>query len=309
MMKTKASAILNATKPFVMVRALVQLALTLLMLAVAAIAVGIILALGDRAPLISFIIALVLVGGIIGLLRFAKRYCLYMIKAAHIAAITEYIHTGAAPTNASGYNGVLSYGKEVIQQHFVTANVAFAADALVEGATRQIMRWLNKAQNFLSFIPGSKAVFHFVNFTLSTALKFVDEAVLSYVFFKKEESNAIKKACDGVVYYAQSWKGMLKGAIKVAAFVWIVRAVMFVLFSILDGAVVGNFYLNLVIAYVLMYGVETAVAEPFATCVMINDYYAAIEGQPLKTDLHQTLINVSSKFKALWQKNTENVPS
>jgi len=311
MQKRTAASILNATKPFVMVRALVGAGVTLIMIVAGIIGALICYAAVEAENFVmAWIVAIVIFCGVIGFLRFVKRYVLYMIKAAHVAAITEYIRTGTAPTIENGYKGVVAYGLEVIKNNFVDANVAFGADALIAGATRQIMKWVNRIGNLFSWIPGADKVMAFVEFVLSTALNYIDEAVLSYVFMKKnEEGNGFKKACDGLVYYAQSWKAMLKGALKVGAFVWVVRIISGLLAFIIFTALGKIFFLaSIILAFAILYGIEAILVTPYATCLMINDYHKAIEGQPIKADLHGTLCKVSSKFKSLFGKSNQPEP-
>lgn len=60
------------------------------------------------------------------------------------------------------------------------------------------------------------------------------------------------------------------------------------------GAVAGLF-----IGYIVMFALNKIIVVPFATIVMINDYYTAIEGQEIKADLYGTFEKASSKFKEL----------
>ena len=314
MEKIKASKIINATKPFFVIRALVYLVVTLIMLVVGILGALLCIWVASRSPGLAVFLFIIIFGVLIGFLRFAKRYVLYMVKAAHIAAITDYIKTGQVPVTESGYKGVVAFGTEKIKNNFGSANVAFVADALIAGATRQIMRWVNRAENLLSFIPGAKTIFAFLNFILSTALNYIDEAVLSFVFWHTEEKSGLKKACDGLVYYAQSWKSMLKGAFKVGVFVWLLRLVAFIvfyaIFSAIGGAIFtsGGFIFALLLAFVFLYGVETIIVDPYATCIMINDYHRAIAGVPLKSDLYGTLCKVSKKFRSLFEKSGSPEP-
>jgi hypothetical protein len=314
-----AMKLLNVTKSFVVVRALVYAVVTAVMFVGGLLALGLIWGIATMfkgsdstvAPVVMFVVVLATLGAFWGFLRFAKGYCLYMVKAAHVAAITEYLRTGAVPVTENGYQGVLAFGKEKVGKHFGAANIAFVCDKFVAAATRQIMRWVNKAQNLLSFVPGSKNVFAVVNFILSTALNFMDEAVLSYIFYHEEEKSSFKKACDGLVYYAQAWKGMIMGAAKVAVFVWCLRIICFVIcYAIIGGAVMfltrgGNigFIVAVIFASVLTYGLQTILIEPYATCMMIKDYHRAIAGQTLKADMYGTLCKVSSGFKNLFDKS------
>ena len=321
-----AMKLLNVTKSFVVVRALVYAVVTAVMFVGGLLALGLILGVGylfkdtnsTVVPIFTFAVVIVTLGAFWGFLRFARGYCLYMVKAAHVAAITEYLRTGAVPVTEKGYQGVLSFGKEKVGKHFGAANIAFVCDKLVAAATRQIMRWVNKAQNLLSFVPGSKNIFAVVNFILSTALNFMDEAVLSYIFYHEEEKSSFKKACDGLVYYAQAWKGMIMGAAKVAVFVWGLRIACFVISCAVVGGVVALFWKSndvafivaIIFASVFTYGLQTILVEPYATCMMIKDYHRAIAGQTLKADMYGTLCKVSSGFKNLFDKSkTQPTPA
>ena len=314
MQKIKASKIISATKTFFAVRAVVYLLVTLILLVVGILGALLCIWVATKSAGLAFFLFIIIFGVLIGFLRFAKRYILYMIKAAHIAAITEYIKTGQVPISEKGYKGVVAFGTEKIKNNFGTANVAFAADALIAGATRQIMKWVNRAENLFSFIPGAKSVFAFLNLILSTALNYIDEAVLSFVFWHTEEKSGLKKACDGLVYYAQSWKSMLKGAFKVGVFVWLLRIVAYIVFYLIFSAIggllftTGGFIFALLVAFVFLYGVETIIVDPYATCIMINDYHRAIAGVPLKSDLYGTLCKVSKKFRKLFEKTGEPEP-
>ena len=320
-----AMKLLSVTKSFVVVRALVYAVVSGIMIGACVVVLGLCYVIakygGSAGSLIALLLVLGSLGAIFGFLKFAQRYCLYMIKAAHVAAITEYLRTGEVPVTESGYQGVLKYGKEMVGKHFGAANIAFVADALIAKATRQIMRWVNKAENLLSFVPGAQNVFQIVNFILSTALNFIDEAVLSYIFYHKEEKSSFKKACDGLVYYAQAWKGMLMGAAKTAAFVWILRGACFlIVYGIIIGA--GMFIshdsgvfakvmyiVGVLFALVFTYSLQTIIIEPYATCMMIKDYHIAIAGKPLKADLYNTLCKASNSFKELFNKSKEPVPA
>jgi hypothetical protein len=53
----------------------------------------------------------------------------------------------------------------------------------------------------------------------------------------------------------------------------------------------------------MVYGIEAIIVVPYATCVMIGEYYTAIKGQRLRSDLHGTLCKVSKKFRSLFEKS------
>jgi len=315
--KMTAAKIFKATKPFFVIRALAYLVVTLIMLVGGILGLMLCLLIATANEAVGMFFGIILMGGFFGFLQLAKRYVLYMIKAAHIAAITEYIKTGNVPVTEGGYKGVVAYGTEMVKNNFGSANVAFVADSLIRGATRQIMKWVNRIGNLFSWIPGGKNVMAFIEFVLSTALNFIDEAILSYIFFNKDkEGNGFKKACDGLGYYAQSWKAMLKGALKVGVFVWVLRVIVYVTFFALFGLVgrlivagSGAWLIAFILAFIILYGVEAVLVDPYSTCIMLNDYHKAIAGQPLKSDIHGKLCKVSKKFKDLFGKSEQPLPA
>jgi hypothetical protein len=318
-----AMSLLNETKAFVVVRALVCAVVAGILLAANLLVWGLfilffVLVAKNSGSAIPTYIALIVVacgvGAMIGFLKFVRDTVLYFIKAAHVAAITEYLKTGKTPVTEKGYKGVLAFGKEKVSKHLGATAIAFVMDKLVARATRQIMRLVNKVMNLFSFIPGIQNVQKFVEMVLSTALNFVDEAVLSYIFYHTEEKNSWKKACDGLVFYTQAWKGMLMGALKVSAFIWVLRVVCFaalygivaVIIGLIPGIGAIGAIAAIIFAVILTYGVQTALVEPYATCMMIKDYHIAISDKTLKVDVykfgHDALAKASGAFRDLFDR-------
>lgn len=297
--KIKTMDAIKATMPFIFVKGIVQLIVTLVMIVMAVIGILIITQTGEG----GVVVVLILGACFFGIIKFAKRYVLYMIKIANIAALTAYLKTGESP-KVQGYSGVLAYGTSLVKENFGSANVGFAADALISGAVHQICRFLFKIGDFLSFIPGLEAVINILTYIIAVALNFIDEAILSYIFFHQEEKNSWKKACDAIVYYGQSWKGMFKGAAKVAFSIWGARIVSFLIFLLIGKAFAAT-TVAIIISFLLVYALEAIFVEPYMVVVMTKQYYASIENQPLKTDLYEKFRKCSRKFKKL----TENSES
>lgn len=288
MEKQTTMGVLSATKSFVLLRLLVHGAMTLVTLLFWGLLILIGNALGGGGTIVMIIGA----AATFGFIQLGKRYVLFMIRAGHVHAMTRYLNGDEVP-RGSAYQ----YCKQVVSANFKTVNVGALMDALVEGAVRQIMGWLNKAEGLLSFIPGAGSLFSLINAVLRTAGNYIDEAVLSYVFLSERETNKWKVAADSVVLYAQSWKGMLKGAVKVVAMVWALRAAVFIVFA-LFGSIWGSGF-ALVLGWAMAWFVDGALVEPFATVVMIEQYYASIRGVQPAYDLYGTLSGVSAKFREL----------
>lgn len=255
-----------------------------------------------------FVILLIAIGILWGLKRLAERYVLYLIKAGHVAVITELVQKGTLP---AGVNQV-AYGKDKVLKHFATTSVLFGVDALVAGSVRQILRWLTRLGSFLAVIPGAKLLLSFVYRVLSLAGNYIDEAVLSYILIH-EDQNVWRAAADGVVLYAQSWKKLLRRAVGVVLVVMIGWLVVFLisflpLLAIASGVaresgqrVLFGFF-ALLGAWLIANVARSALVDPLATVAMIVAYNEAVREQTPSYDLYNTLAGVSRKFRKLEQK-------
>lgn len=170
---------------------------------------------GDGAFVPIIILMLVALFGGYGIIRWLERYFVFLVKAGHIYVMTELLIEGDIPEGKSQ----LSYGKDKVVETFGKTNVFFVVDTLVDGAVRQIQRWIMKTADFFSFIPQAQTLMGIISQVLGTSLQYVDEAVLCYTM--KEENNGKsvwRNSGDGIVYYAQSWKGILKTAVIIVIF-------------------------------------------------------------------------------------------
>lgn len=266
----------------------------------------------------AFIVLMFITFGIIwGGLRFLEQYVLYIVKVGHISVVVELIKTGEIPEG----KGQIAYGKEQVKKNFGTANVAFVLDKAVHGAVRQIQRWMMRVGNFFNFIPGIKNIIGIINAIMSVSLNYIDEAVVSYVILRKNEKreeDVWKSACDGVVLYAQSWKGILKTATGAVIFIYIFSIATFLLFVFpllglsklltVNNPEMGMFFgfIALIGAYILTLAFKRALIDPIVTIAMVNSYQKNIDGVQPSIDLHQKLLGVSVKFKKLFTKSKEN---
>ena len=300
------------TLPYVFLRLVAYLLFGLLALIVTGVMAGVgigVAALFGQAGGAVFIILFIALGVLWGLKRLAERYVLYLIKAGHVAVITELVQKGTLPAGVSQ----VSYGKDKVLKHFASTSVLFGVDALVAGAVRQILRWLVRLGSFLNFLPGANFVLGFVYRVLRLAGNYIDEAVLSYILLH-EDQNVWRAAADGVVLYAQSWKKILWRAVGVVLAVmtgWLVVFLVSFLALLPLASLVGRNkpglplflgFVALVAAWLIANVVRWALVDPFATVAMIVAYNEAVREQTPSYDLYSTLAGVSRKFRELEQK-------
>lgn len=255
---------------------------------------------------------LVVYGG----LKFLERYFLYMVKIGHVSVIVELLRTGEIPEG----KGQVAYGKDQVVKNFGTSNVAFVLDKMVHAAVRQIQRWILRIGNVFSFIPGSKNIIGIINMIMSVSLNYIDEAIVGYIFLRKAEGydeSVWKSASDGVVLYAQSWKGILKTATGSVVFIYVFNIVSFLVFAfplmfvsrILSentpglGTVFGFF--AIIGAYILTTVLKRALIDPIITIAMIRSYQISIRNLEPAMDLQQKLLGISSRFKSLFEKGKQ----
>jgi len=265
----------------------------------------------------AFLIVMLLAFGVIyGGLKFFERYVLYLVKIAHISVVVELLKNGNIPEG----KGQIAYGKDQVKDNFGSANIAFVVDKMVHGAVKQIQRWTLRVGEAFSFIPGAKNIIGLLNAIMSVGLNYIDEAVVSYIIVRKNEQReetVWKSASDGVVLYAQSWKGIIKTATGAVALIYAFSIVFFIIFALplmgiskfmsRNSPDLGFFlgFIALIGAYVLTVALKRALVDPIVTIAMIRSYHISIEGLQPAMDLQQKLLGVSSKFKGLFNKGVE----
>lgn len=307
------------TLPFFIARIIVYVIFGLISIVFIGIMIGIgfLLAKLFAESSIALILIMVLtLSGLFGGLYFIERYFLYMVKVAHISVIVELLAKGKVPEG----KGQVAYGKEQVTKNFGAANIAFAMDTLIAGAVRQVQRWISRIGNMFSFIPGSKNIIGIINAIMSISLNYIDEAIFSYIILRKNEGraeSAWKSGCDGVVLYAQSWKGILKTSVIAAIFVYLFNIIVF-LVSVFPLLFIGKFisrnnsdlgflmgFLAVVLAVIIMTLLKRALVDPIVTIMMIRTYQINIRDIEPSIDLQSKLLGISSKFKKLFKKSEE----
>jgi len=298
-----ANEIFRKTMPFCWAKLLLGLATVVVSLIILALLMGIAwLFKSAGVGAVMFIVWLVLTG----IVRFViNHYIGFLVKAGHIAVITEAVTSGSVPENQ------VAYGKQAVKERFATSNIYFVLDKLVAGAVRQVQRVVGKVTGTVSSlpIPGMGAVSGLANFYISIALGYVDECCLGYTFYKKEQS-AFKSAADGVVIFSQNIKTLLSNAAKtmliiVGGLVGIVL-VLFLIFGMVFRFIAPDYgWIGFVIAVFLAVVVKYAFMDSFILIRTMTGYMEVAPTTELKFDLYENLCKVSSKFRELFNKGRE----
>lgn len=288
--------IFSGTMKFGWYKLLCGLATVLISVILFAIVMGIASLFGGEAGVIAFLFWL----SATGVVRFIiMHYIGFMLKAGHVAVITEAVTTGKLPDNQ------FEFAKAAVKERFVTMNVFFVVDKLVSGAVKQIQRIINKVGDLLGAVPGMSAIVSLINLFISIALGYIDECCLGYSFYKKDQG-AFKSSADGVAIYAQNIKTLLKNAVKttflVILFVVIITVVCFIfiggLFKLLDWNMIVGFLISLFVASVIKY----AFLDAYILCRVMTEYMKLAQTTEITFDIYGKLCKTSSKFKKLFEK-------
>lgn len=234
------------------------------------------------------------------------QYFGYLIKAGHIAVLTETAMTGRIPPNQ------LSYGKQKVMERFVTASSFAMVDALISASIKQIQRGIQRLTGFLDFIPGMNQVAALIQYFLELSLGYIDECCLGYTFYRSDQ-RIFQSACDGVVIYAQNIKALLKNAAKTMGYVLAVMIVftllIFVLMALLFRALHWNLLIAAILSWLIAWVLKYAFIDSYILCRTMISYMSLAASTPIQYDLVGKLCSISSKFKQLWSQGHQESDS
>lgn len=255
---------------------------------------------------VMVILICVWIGLTCGIYRLAMHYVGYMIKAAHIAVISQAVTTGTIPEN------MFEVSKNMVKERFGATNVYFVIDGLVSGAVKQLQNVVGKVDKVFGNIPGVSAVVSFVQLFIGIALGYIDECCLGYTFYKKEDG-AFKASCDGVAVYFQNAKHLLKSALVTTLIVmgatflaWLVPfLVIGAICSLLDVSWFISALISILIAVVL----KSAFVDSFMMVKTMVAYMEVAPSTEVTFDIYGKLCKISSKFRKLFNKAQEETPA
>lgn len=237
---------------------------------------------------------------------FVVRYFLYLMKAGHIAVLTELITTGSI---GNGDKGMFAYGKDVVKERFGQVNALFALDVLIHGVVKAFNRSLDFVAGLIP-IPGLQQIVGIVNAVLYAATTYIDETIFSYGLARRDD-NPWRSAQDGLVYYAQNSKEVLKTSIwivvldKVLTIVaWVVMlAPAFALAFILPSSIVaGGTLAALAMAALFASNIRGAFLKPLFLIMVMTKFHKCAQNQAINPEWDGKLTRASGKFSEIKNK-------
>ena len=240
-----------------------------------------------------------------GALYFLREYLLYLVKAGHIAVLTELIDGRKPP----GGRGQIDYAQQQVRARFAQSSVMFGLDQLIKGILRAINRTLFSIAQMIP-IPGLEGLAKAVNQLMNLSLTYTDEIILAHNF-RQRSTNAWQTSQEALILYAQNYKAIIKNAFFLMLILWGLTLLLFLvvllpagLFVALVPGAAGIW--TLVFAVVLTWALKAAVLDPFAMAALMQVYFKVVEGQRPNPEWDARLTDLSGKFRELKQKAVEH---
>lgn len=304
-----AARLMGRTSPFIFLRLLVYVGITLAYIVVTGLGAGIGYGLSSMGEgegggaAIGGLLGFAIVSGI---LYWAREYLLYLIKAGHIAVLVELMQGRELPAGRSQ----IEHGQQVVKERFKEASVLFGVDQLIKGILRLLNRMVMSVSRLIP-IPALEQLAGIVNRIITTSLTYVDEVMLGYNI-KTGSDNPWQSSKDALILYAQNYKVMLKNAVFLMLFMYVSA---FVIFLLVLGPVAGIAALfpgslgfwSFLSAALLAWSLKAALLEPLAVTAMMEVYFKTIEGQTPNPEWDEKLSQASDKFRELSQKASDYV--
>lgn len=289
----EAFGILSKTLPILLIRLGVMLLFWVIALVYLGIVGGVSFLIGNVIDWLGGILFIVGLVGVIPLYQLAYRYVFYMIKAAHIAVMAEFVAKGDIPDGNQ-----LDFGRRMVTQRFGEMNVMFVIDSLVAGVVRAFTRTV---WNLVRWLPGDQRAFlqvieRFANYSLS----YIDETIMARSYWNKE-TNVWDNARDGVVLYAQSWKAMFSAAFVLMLISFVPSIAGLILLAAPIGFIIAIFSqqaagITLIALLLMAWVIKVAVGDAFVMAALINTYYHETKDLTPDPNMAAQLDSISEQF-------------
>ena len=259
------------------------------------------------------------IAGVFGLVWFAScavvagwfwtailRYMLHLIECGHVAVLTELIVHGRI---GNGSESMFAYGKRIVTEKFGQVNVLFALNLLVRGIVNAVHNTIEGIGNMLP-IPGLDSIAKLVTAILRAATRYMDKVIFSYNL-ACDSGNPWRGAEEGVVYYAQNAKLILRQAVWIVVLEYGLSTLLWLAFLIPAAALTAMLpasvremgsVVTIVIAVLFALSTRGAFLKPVFLIMIMVRFHVLIEKEPINQEWIARLNQLSDKFCDLGRK-------
>lgn len=233
----------------------------------------------------------------------ALRYVLHLVACGHVAVLTELITQGRI---RNGDEGQFAYGRRIVVTRFGEVTALFGLGVLVRDVLRAFHNALDTFDEWLP-TPGVSTIVGLINAVLAAATRYLDKVVLSYDLARGGD-DPWRSVQDGLVYYCQNAKPILKTAIwmvvaerTLSVLLWLLLLVPAGFVTTLLPEAVRDYgaVVTILVAALLAMTLRAAFITPlFLICVMIR-FHALVHDQPINATWVGYLDGLSDKFRQI----------
>jgi len=237
------------------------------------------------------------------------RYALHLVECGHVAVLTQLITRGSV---GNGGESMFAYGKRIVIERFGEVNVLFALNQLVRGVVNTVNKVIEGVGSLLP-IPGLDQMARLIEAVLRAATRYIDKVIFSYNL-AQTGANPWSGARDGLIYYAQNAKPILKQAVWITvldyvlgALLWLVMLIPAVAITLVLPPAVREFgaIVTVVIAVLFALAARGAFLKPLFLIMIMVRFHNLIEHQDVNQAWADRLDQASNKFRDLGQKAAE----
>jgi hypothetical protein len=201
-----------------------------------------------------------------------------------------------------------------VMGRFKEVNVMFGLDLLIEGVVRVFNRTIQGLSRLLP-IPGVEGLVKVVNAIVYAMTTYIDETIFSYNLARGDK-NPWNAGRDGLVYYAQNAKEIVKTSIGI---VLLEAALTVVVWVVMLAPAIGIAYMMpgshtagwaIFAAVLFAWNVRMAFLKPLFLIMIMTKFHVCVRGQAIDMSMDAKLTQISRKFGEIkqgaveWAKNS-----
>jgi len=234
------------------------------------------------------------------------RYALHLIECGHVAVLTELITHGDIDNRGES---MIAYGRRIVTERFGEVNLLFAANMMVRGIVGTINGIVEGISSSLP-IPGLDTVAHLFAMVTRAATRYLDKVIFSYNLARTDD-NPWGGARDGLVYYAQNARPILKQALWIvildtvlSACTWLVTLAPAALLILLLPQSIRSMGAVpiLLLAVLFASAARNAFIKPVFLVMVMVRFHALVKNRDVNREWTSRLDRLSDKFRDLGRK-------
>jgi hypothetical protein len=231
------------------------------------------------------------------------RFGLHLISCGHVAVLTELITRGQI---GNGTESMFTYGRAIVMKRIGQESLLYGLNMTVRGIINSLHRTLDWIAESMP-VPGLESLANIVTMIMRAATAYLDKVIFSYSLARPDR-DAWTAAREGLIYYGQNAKPILKTSVWVVVLERVLTVVLWV-FLLLPAAALtamlphsmreSGALVTLVIAAMLAGCLRGAFMKPiFLTMIMIR-FHTLIENQAVDPAWDAQLSGISSQFAGM----------